>query len=57
MTGKSNVWPVKASIRPDIVRWPAVIFSPGLLQILYKSSFVLSSQLKYNIEKLNLLIQ
>ena len=28
MTGKSNVWPVKASIRPDIVRWPAVIFSP-----------------------------
>ena len=31
MTGKSNVWPVKASIRPDIVRWPAVIFSPATL--------------------------
>ena len=28
MTGKTNVWPVKAPIRPDIVRWPAVILSP-----------------------------
>ena len=28
MTGKMRVWPVKSTIRPDIVRWPAVIFSP-----------------------------
>ena len=34
MTGKSNVWPVKASIRPDIVRWLAVIFSPVLVIII-----------------------
>ena len=31
MTGKMRVWPVKSAIRPDIVRWPAVIFSPGRL--------------------------
>ena len=28
MTGKTGVWLVKPAIRPDIVRWPAVIFSP-----------------------------
>ena len=28
MTGKMRVWPVKSTIRPDIVRWPAVILSP-----------------------------
>ena len=28
MTGKVNIWPVKPPIRPDIVRWPAVISSP-----------------------------
>ena len=28
MTGKTRVWPVKSTIRPDIVRWPAVILSP-----------------------------
>ena len=30
MTGKTKVWPVKSPISPDIVRWPAVISSPGL---------------------------
>ena len=34
MTGQNDrqtrVWPVKPTIRPDIVRWPAVILSPGL---------------------------
>ena len=30
MTGKTKVWPVKSRISPDIVRWPAVISSPGL---------------------------
>ena len=30
MTGKTRVWPVKSAIRPDIVRWPAVICSPDL---------------------------
>ena len=30
MTGKTRVWPVKSTIRPDIVHWPAVILSPGL---------------------------
>ena len=30
MTGKTRVWPVKSTIRPDIVRWPAVILSPKL---------------------------
>ena len=29
MTGKTGVWPVKSAIRPDIVRWPAVICSPA----------------------------
>ena len=33
MTGKTGVWPVKSTIRPDIVRWPAVICSPGLYTI------------------------
>ena len=28
MTGKMRVWSVKSMIRPDIVRWPAIIFSP-----------------------------
>ena len=28
MTGKMRVWPVKSTMRPDIVRWPAVILSP-----------------------------
>ena len=28
MTGKMRVWMVKSAIRPNIVRWPAVIFSP-----------------------------
>ena len=28
MTGKTKVWPVKSTISPDIVRWPAVISSP-----------------------------
>ena len=28
MTGQTRVWPVKPTIRPDIVRWPAVILSP-----------------------------
>ena len=28
MTGKTRVWPVKSAIRPDIVRWSAVIVSP-----------------------------
>ena len=31
MTGKTGVWPVKSTIRPDIVRWPAVICSPEWL--------------------------
>ena len=31
MTGKMRVWLVKSAIRPDIVHWPAVIFSPDLL--------------------------
>ena len=30
MTGKTGVWPVKSAIRPDIVRWPAVICSPAV---------------------------
>jgi len=29
MTGNTKVWPVKSTISPDIVRWPAVISSPG----------------------------
>ena len=29
MTGETRVWPVKPTIRPDIVRWPAVILSPA----------------------------
>ena len=29
MTGKTKVWPVKSTISPDIVRWPAIISSPG----------------------------
>ena len=28
MTGKMRVWLFKSTIRPDIVRWPAVILSP-----------------------------
>ena len=32
MTGKTGVWPVKSTIRLDIVRWPAVICSPGQWQ-------------------------
>ena len=28
MTSQTRVWPVKSMIRPDIVRWPAVILSP-----------------------------
>ena len=28
MTGKTKFWPVKSTISPDIVRWPAVISSP-----------------------------
>ena len=28
MTGKPKIWPVKSTISPDIVRWPAVISSP-----------------------------
>jgi len=36
MTGKMRVWPVKSTIRPDIVRWPAVIFSPGVLFCFHK---------------------
>ena len=39
MTGKTGVWPVKSAIRPDIVRWPAVICSPGytlLITFLWK---------------------
>ena len=28
MTGKMRVWPVKSTIRPDTVRWLAIIFSP-----------------------------
>ena len=30
MTGKRRVWPVKSAIRPVIVRWPAVMFSPAI---------------------------
>ena len=33
MTGKTGVWPVKSAIRPNIVCWPAIIFSPGWLLI------------------------
>ena len=29
MTGQTKVWPVKSTISPDIVRWPAVISNPG----------------------------
>ena len=29
MTGKTSVWPVKPTITPEIVRWPAVILSPA----------------------------
>ena len=29
MISKTGVWSVKSAIRPDIVRWPAVIFSPA----------------------------
>ena len=32
MTGQTRVWPVKPTIRPDIVRWPAVILSPASSQ-------------------------
>ena len=34
MTSKTRVWPVKSAIRPDIVRWPAVICSP--VNVLWK---------------------
>ena len=30
MTGQTRVWPVKPTIRPDMVRWPAVILSPAI---------------------------
>ena len=30
MTGQTRVWPVKPTIRPDVVRWPAVILSPAI---------------------------
>ena len=30
MTGKRRVWPVKSTIRPDIVHWPDVMFSPAI---------------------------
>ena len=33
MTGKTKVWPVKSTISPDIVRWPAVISSPACFTI------------------------
>ena len=33
MTGQTRVWPVKPTIRPDIVRWPAVILSPGWIYV------------------------
>ena len=29
---ETRVWPVKSTIRPDIVRWPAVILSPDFIQ-------------------------
>ena len=31
MTGKTKGWPVNSQISSDIVRWPAVISSPGFL--------------------------
>ena len=38
MTGKMKVWWVKSAIRPDIVRWPAVIFSPVTFYVLDKET-------------------
>ena len=35
MTGKMRVWLVKSAIRPNIVRWPAVIFSPVIVDWLF----------------------
>ena len=34
VTSTTRVWPVKSTIRPDIVRWPAVILSPEILAFL-----------------------
>ena len=35
MTGKTGVLPVESTIRPDIVRWPAVILSPAYTSFLW----------------------
>ena len=35
MTGKMRVWLVKSAIRPNIVRWPAVISSPVIVDWLF----------------------
>ena len=45
MTGQTRVWPVKPTIRPDIVRWLAVILSPAL-ETCEMSTIFLSSQPK-----------
>ena len=34
MTDETRVWPVKSTIRPDIIRWPAVILSPAWSELL-----------------------
>ena len=36
MTGKTKVWPVKSTISPDIVRWPAVISRPDSVQLFWQ---------------------
>ena len=42
MTGKTKGWPVNSQISPDIVRWPAVISSPAILNniLLFSLRFI-----------------
>ena len=47
MTGKTRVWPVKSAIRPDIVRWPAVISSPCFTDYTKRRANGMTSKWRY----------
>ena len=51
MTGKTKGWPVNPQISSDIVRWPAVISSPAIIESLFANQQrypVLSEVYKYS---------
>ena len=52
MTGQTRVWPVKPTIKPDIVRWPAVILSPAVNESSVTSvSWILLFLFRTSVEK------